>query len=68
MTRPSGGYLTESDGEEDFLDNPDDHRHRTLEERQACITLADGSRSMVLDLMHDNHTGGTRAGHAIGLG
>ncbi len=66
MARPDGGYRTERRGAVDIIRNPDDHQH-TPEEQLACITLASGERSMVLDLLH-GHPGGVRGAHAIGLG
>ena len=68
MARPEGGYRSERRGAVDIIRNPEDHTHGTPDELLACITLASGRRSMVLDQMHGPHPGGTRAAHAIGLG
>jgi hypothetical protein len=68
MARPEGGFRSEKRGVVDIMRHPEDHHHETSVELLACITLADGSLSMVLDLMHGHHVGTVHAAHAIGLG
>lgn len=54
MTRPDGGYATEEDGVRDILDDEHASHHHDRAGLDACITLAGGRKSMILERLHGN--------------